>query len=159
MSPEPMANCNTPGWILHDYRTQEAVFTKGTVTEPGQPAKEYFHINTIPPREIPDWAIIIHDEPGGRELLKIYTDGTVSGEIEDAGPAAQEFVKELRGLTEAIRDRVYLEAKVEALREAAFELKTNPVKGDTLFTRIILPSCNTFAVFQLLARADNLEKP
>ena len=83
------------------------------------------------------------------EARAIYALGTPAHHVSIGGSYA-EFDRAIA--------KVRTDAKVEALREAAFELKTNPVKGDDLFTRLILPSCNTFAVFQLLARADNLEK-
>lgn len=42
--------------------------------------------------------LLIQSSETGRELLRINTDGTVTGAIEDAGEAAQVFVNSLRGM-------------------------------------------------------------
>lgn len=44
---------------------------------------------------LPDPGVITINGRGGRTLLSIHPDGTVDGEIKDAGPAAKAFLKAL----------------------------------------------------------------
>ncbi|WP_411732168.1 hypothetical protein [Paeniglutamicibacter sp.] len=102
-----------PGYAIHDVYSPN--FLPPIVADRpfefhGDPGQLIGQLRPWPEPEPEDWVIIIHDEPGGRELLKIFTDGTVSGAIEDAGPAAERFVADLRGLTEAIRAQAFRDA-------------------------------------------------
>ncbi|WP_269939029.1 hypothetical protein [Arthrobacter sp. HY1533] len=78
------------------------------------PAPEAIKTGTIQPSPRSDTMLSIHADDGS-EMLAILPNGTVRGTIENAGPAAQLFVAEMRGMTEAIAAK----AKAEALREAA----------------------------------------
>ena len=55
-------------------------------------------------------------------------------------------------------EQVRAEAKAEALLGLASELESDPVKGDTFFTKLIQPSCNAFAVWLLRARANQYKE-
>lgn len=97
--------------------------------------------------------------PDGRALFVFHRDGTVTGDVREAGEAAAVFVREVRrlfGRPDVARSEAAI--KAEALREAADEIESWIVVGnDLLDTEIGRNIGFEDARDELRARADLTE--